>query len=429
MKNPNNKKKQDKPPKGDDVRAGAGAERYRAPLPQRSDGKVVGVDSHPDFVVAAVCQGREAFSARTVEVTGQMGIGEFVQWAAGRFRRDDLILVEASGNSFHLCAELQAAGLRCAVVESAALSRYADPWKDDDRRAAERIVTGYLTGLAPCVWTPDEKTRERRDLLHCYRRAEQEETAAGNEIKGFLNQHGIRAGKRSLKNSKTLEWVLAQRQWSPVQRRLIEERFAAHAAAARRRREFRSMICAQIAACPLMRRCMRLAGIGPINAFAALAVIGDCSRFACPKSLAAYLGLNPGAKTSGASKHAKVGVGKGRGRQDMRTLLIQAAQALLRSRRPDPLQKWGAALLFRKGHRNIAVAAVARKLAMRLWRVLSFEQPIEGIEHNDALLSKMRKLLTDMGRAARADLGLTGTLLSDAALLCLLNPLPAPPSP
>jgi transposase len=428
MKN-RDSKSQKEAPKGETGRAEASAERYRAPLPQRSDGKVVGVDCHPDFVVAAVCQGREAFSARAVEVTGQMGMAEFVQWAAGRFRHDDLLLVESSGNSFHLCIELQAAGLRCAVVESAALSRYANPWKDDDRRAAERIVTGYLTGLVPCVWTPDEKTRERRDLLHCYRRAEQEETATGNEIKGFLNQYGIRVKKRGLKNPATLGWVLAQRGWSPVQRRLIEERFAAHAAAARRRKEFRSMICAQIAAEPLMRRCMRLVGIGPINAFAALAVIGDCSRFACPKSLAAYLGLNPGSKTSGASKNTKVGVGKGRGRQDMRSLLIQAAQALLRSRRADPLQKWGAALLFRKDHRNIAVAAVARKLSMRLWRVLSFEQPIEGVEHADALRSKMRQLLTDMGRDSRAALGLTGTLLSDSLLLCQLNPLPTPASP
>jgi transposase len=411
------------------VEAGGHAEHYRAPLPKKPEGKILGVDCHTEMIVAAVFEGCQAFSAQAVETTKEMGIEEFVEWAAGRFEHDDLLLVEASGKSFHLCLQLQARGLRCAVLESAALARHASPWRDDDRQAAQRIVLGYLTGMVPCVWVPDEGTRERRDLLHCHQRAVQQERATGNELRGFLNQHGIALKKGNLKDAKTKEWVLKQRQWSPLQTRLLDERLAAYAQAARRRKEFFAMLSAQSAMEPLMRRCMKLLGIGTVNAFAALALIGDIGRFACAKSFAAYLGLNPGRKKSGKSKDSKTGVGKGRGRHDMRSLLTQAAQALMRSRRADPLIKFGLSLLMRKGHRNIALAAVARKLAMRIWRVLSSEQPINGLQLNDALHAKMRKLLTDMGRHARKTLGLTGTLQSDALLLCKLQPLPEPASP
>ncbi|MES2570179.1 MAG: hypothetical protein V4710_09015 [Verrucomicrobiota bacterium] len=50
----------------------------------------------------------------------------------------------------------------------------------------------------------------------------------------------------------------------------------------------------------------------------------------------------------------------------MRNLLMQAAQAVLRVGRNTTLGKWGWKLFARKGARNIAVAAVARKLVVQV---------------------------------------------------------------
>ena len=86
--------------------------------------------------------------------------------------------------------------------------------------------------------------------------------------------------------------------------------------------------------------------IGVINAFALVAVIGDISRFANPRKLVAYLGLNPGQRESGSHKRIKVGIGR-RGRRDMRTLLVQGAHAVLRSGRHTQLGKWGWRLFAR----------------------------------------------------------------------------------
>ena len=41
-------------------------------------------------------------------------------------------------------------------------------------------------------------TRERRELLHVYRKAVEAHTAASNTLKGYLNGNTIRLGRRSL---------------------------------------------------------------------------------------------------------------------------------------------------------------------------------------------------------------------------------------
>ncbi|MCK9588556.1 MAG: transposase [Terrimicrobiaceae bacterium] len=137
---------------------------------------------------------------------------------------------------------------------------------------------------------------------------------------------------------------------------------------------FLRLISQQICAEPLMLRCMKLLGIGKTNAFALLAVTGEVRRFDRPEKLVAYIGLNPGQRRSGNGKNIKLGVGK-RGRGDMRHLLIQGAQAVLRMGGNTPLGKWGWNLFARKGNRNTAVAAVARKLLVQVWHLLSGNPP------------------------------------------------------
>ena len=122
-------------------------------------------------------------------------------------------------------------------------------------------------------------------------------------------------------------------------------------------------ISARVATNPMMLACLKLLGIGVINAFALLAIIGDIRRFEHAGKLVAYLGLNPGQKESGKGKRIKIGVGN-RGRGDMRRLLIQGAHAVLRYGRGSKLSTWGWKLFARKGSRNVAVAAIARKMAV-----------------------------------------------------------------
>ncbi len=140
-----------------------------------------------------------------------------------------------------------------------------------------------------------------------------------------------------------------------------------------------------------------------IVAFAVGAFVGDIQRFADPKKLVKYVGLNPAFDDSGEGQWSG-GIG-GHGNSHLRSLLIEAAQAILRCSQ-TPLAKWGRKLLARKGARNLAVAAVARKLTVAIWYLMMGRwTPLEEI---DARLSlKVGKMISSVGRAGLESVGKT----------------------
>lgn len=77
-----------------------------------------------------------------------------------------------------------------------------------------------------------------------------------------------------------------------------------------------------------------------------------------------------------------------------RCLLIQAAQSILRYG-SDATHRWAVALKMRKGV-NIAVCALARKLVVAIWYLLSGHfSPLK--EANHKLRIKLTKLASDIG--------------------------------
>jgi transposase len=401
-------------------------EIYSAPKPP-ARGRIIGLDCHPDTFTAAVFRGMTPHDARKLSSRENLSLEALLDWAGKEFNHEDLFLMEAGSNSFEIHRRLLALGLRAVVMESYHVGKHAKTYADNDKMAAARIVLVYLAGDAPCVWVPDAKTCERRELLHAHQKAVTDHTAITNSLKGYLNQFTVRLGNHSLKLPQTKEWVLKQRDWSPLQLQLLNEFFADCEQQAERRQRFVRLIAQQVCAEPLMLRCMKLLGIGMINAFALLAIIGDVRRFDRPEQLVAYLGLNPGQRISGNGKHIKLGVGK-RGRRDMRNLLMQAAQAVLRVGRNTTLGKWGWKLFARKGARNIAVAAVARKIVVQVWHLLSGNPPTV-LERDKTLAAKLKTMAVLIGQSVRAQIGLPDTLakcvLELQARILSMPPIPA----
>jgi transposase len=119
-----------------------------------------------------------------------------------------------------------------------------------------------------------------------------------------------------------------------------------------------------------VRLVMSIPGIDYTVAQTCLAAIGDVSRFADGKKLAAYLGLNPSTRQSGG--HCYHGKITKQGNAHARWLLVQAAQHLGQYR--GPLGQTMRRIIQRK-NRSVAVVACARKLAVLLWHVLSSGEP------------------------------------------------------
>jgi transposase len=114
-------------------------------------------------------------------------------------------------------------------------------------------------------------------------------------------------------------------------------------------------------------RLMSVPGVGPVTALAFAAAIDDPTRFRRSRQVGAYLGLTPRRYQSGEVDRpghiSKAGDGL------TRTLLFEAANALLtRSRKPSALKAWAEAIAARCGRKKAKVA-LARRLAVLLHRL------------------------------------------------------------
>lgn len=381
-------------------------ENYFAPPPP-SKGRIYAIDQHPDVNVVAIVKGSTPHDMRTEKIKGDLTLEQLVAWLGEVAQPHDMILVEAGNGCFELSRRLGDVGLSCCVLESSWVGAQADKYVDNDKLAAVRIARVYLQGNAKAVWQPDQSTIEKRQLLHLHIKAKQARTKAINSLRCFLTNYGIRPGSKTLSNARNQIWIRNSKTWTARESFTLEDLIDDVNYTTQRSRNIERRIAAEITLDKKMLSLMSLLGIGMINAFALMATIGDIHRFKTPKKLVAYMGLNPNQKTSGKGKNKTTGAGN-RGRKDIRTLLTQGAQAVLRQGSRTLLGKWGMSLMLRKGHRNIAVAAIARKMAMQVWHLLMGNKA-EWLEPTKSRSTKFTKMLSTLGKAARETLRLPAT--------------------
>ena len=144
---------------------------------------------------------------------------------------------------------------------------------------------------------------------------------------------------------------------------------------------------------------MQIPGLGVVLSMTVLAAIGDITRFEHAKNLVGYAGLGAGVHDSGL-KHREKGITKS-GRKELRWAMVEAAWGAVRS---DPHWKAQYEDLKKRGkHSNEAIVAVARKLLVSIWHVLTKREPHCHSSDED-LAYKMLTLVPAPGRRSAAGL-------------------------
>lgn len=366
--------------------------------------RVIGLDAHPDTFTAARLTGPTPAAAIVEKVFNKVPLAQLPHWAQKHTTAQDMIVLEASGNSFQVVRTLAAVGRQALVLESCQMGKLKEAHANNDKISAVRIGKAYLAGTAKTVWVPDPLTQERRDWFHAHRKAVNRTTQLRNRLRSYLSDNGVRLKKGTrLTVAHLVETPLRQaKDWSPRQWLVIEGLLMELRHANEQRQHWRSLIAQEVLRDPQLLSLVRLCGVREMVAFALGAFIGDIQRFATPRKLVKYFGLNPAFDDSGAGQWSG-GIG-GHGRKDVRGLLMEAAQSIMRS--GHPLAAWGKRLLARKSALNLAVAAVARKLTMAVWYLLMGRwTPVEEIDHR--LGCKVGKMIGQVGRQGLAQLGKT----------------------
>jgi transposase len=124
-----------------------------------------------------------------------------------------------------------------------------------------------------------------------------------------------------------------------------------------------------------VKRLMTIPGIDMVVALGLTAAIGPISRFKGPDQLVAYIGLNPSVYQSGEGRPQHGRIAK-QGRTHARSMLVEAAWQAVRG--PGPLRAFYQRISARRGN-HIAAVAVARKLVVILWHMLTKNEDYAGV--------------------------------------------------
>jgi transposase len=370
----------------------------------QANGRVIGFDCHPDTFTAAVIRGQTPAAAIVEKIYNKLPMGQLESWAKKNLGESDLVVMEASGNSFQTTRRLEAQGRKALVLESCQMGKLKEAHANNDKISAVRIGKAFLAGTAKIVWVPDPATQERRDWFHAHRKAVKRVSQMRSRIDSYLSDNGVRLRAKTplAQRGPAEEQLRRARDWTPRQWQVIEGMLLELRHADLQRAHWRSLIAQEVASDPVLLSLVRLCGVREIVAFALGAIIGDIHRFGNPRKLVKFIGLNPAFDDSGNNKW-EGGLG-GHGRKDLRSLMIEAAHSVMRS--GHPLAQWGKKLLARKSEVKLAVAAVARKLTVAVWYLMmGLWSPQEEIDQHLSL--KIGKIIGSVGLEGLKHLGKT----------------------
>jgi transposase len=363
----------------------------------REPGRAIGLDVHRDFCEVAICEEGKVRSAGRVDSTP-----EAVEALAASLGPDDRVALEVTGGAWAIVAILERHVARVVVVspgDTGIAQARAKTDRLDARTLARLLWAGELEG----VWAPDELTRLLRRRLARREQLVRARSRAKNEIHAVLMRCLI--GKPPFSDL----FGVAGRKWLRRLELPVEE--CETVEACMRHIEFLDTEIAEVErvvaryalSCSDARRLMSVPGVNMICAATFLAAVGDIGRFRTSRQLVGYLGLDPRVRQSGSSP-AKGGRISKRGSGSVRWALVEAAASVIRQ--PGPMRAYYQRLRARRGH-QIAVVAVARKLAVLFWCLLTRDE--QYAHQQPSLTAKKMRLLEIRGGAPTMKGSPTGT--------------------
>jgi transposase len=295
------------------------------------------------------------------------------------------ICFEAGFDGFWLARFLRDRGLDVYVLDASSflVSRRGRRTKTDriDVEAMTFTLRAYLAGdrsVCRVVSIPTPEAEDAKRLSRERTRLASERTRHVNRIRGLLSLHGI----RSIKGLWGGAWRTQLDQLQTGDGRLLGRYIKAEIT-----REFERLhlVLGQIKTLEAERRdtlldpasafpdrakvatLTKLAGIGELSATLLVAEVFH-RQFSSRRHLASYLGLAPTPYASGDMQRDQ-GISKA-GNKPARTLLVEITWAWMRHQPASALTAWYRARFAENGARSrkLGVVAMARKLAIALWR-------------------------------------------------------------
>jgi len=352
----------------------------------------IGLDVHKQFVFATKLDAAGQVVKQWRFATTPKALKSF----AASLTQHDALCLESTTNAVAIYRLIRRSAGRVVISNplqtKAIASAKIKTDKVDSRVLAELLRAEYL----PTVWVPDDYTIRLRGLTSYRTALVRQRTQLKNRIHAILHRNLVAKPEVSNLFGKQGKAFLEQVKLSADERFQMDQELLLLTVLDAQITDADKRIAQTTIDTPQMRLLLTIPGFSLQVAAGVLAAIGDISRFGEPNKLVSYLGLDPLGKRSADQPFGPTRISK-RGRSHARWLLIEAAHATVRS--PGPLQAFYLRLRKKKAH-NKAVCAVARKLVVLIWQMLTKDQPYswapplrthEKIRHIEIMAGKPKK--------------------------------------
>lgn len=363
-------------------------------MPKPTTTLFVGLDVHKESISVAYASGSKRQEPVFLGPIGtrQCDIDKLIRRLQSKASRL-VFAYEAGPCGYVLYRYLAKKGLECLVVAPSLIPRKAGDRVKTDRRDAVCLARLLRSGDLTTVYVPTVEDEAIRDLSRAREDALVDSKSAKHRLKSFLLRLGFNYVGRA-------DWNDAHRRYlskvvcpTPAQQIVFQEYLRAvdeHAERIRRIEAHLREFLPSWRLRPVVDAVQGLRGVQETTAIAAVAELGDLTRFDTPRQLAAFIGVNPSEYSSGDSRR-QGGITKA-GNSHARRALVEASWAyrfpakvspLIRKRLeklPKPIQdiSWKAQvrlcrryrrLVSRGKHPNIVVTAIARELVAFMWAI------------------------------------------------------------
>lgn len=296
----------------------------------------------------------------------------FRAWAVQNLRAGDEVVIETTGNTWDIYDIVAPLVSKTLVAHAGKVRQIAEARVKTDPEDIRRLLTVLIGNIVPEVWVPPMDVRELRSLISFRWRLGKQITMSKNRLHNVLQRFNLKPPEGNLLADKNQTWWDEQEfsELTGLQVQLDLEIIAQlEAQKARIDQKLAELSDTQPWAGEMVYL-MQIPGYGLLTSMIFLAAVGDISRFSDPKKLVGYAGLGAGVHDSG-QKHQEKAITKA-GRKELRWALVQAAWAAVRS---DPYWKAQYQRLTKVKHPNKAIVAIARRLLVSAWYILTKREP------------------------------------------------------
>ena len=351
------------------------------PVPSPDGGasrRFIGLDIHKAYFVAVGVDAQKQVVLGPQTVSNQ----QLEAWVDKFLLPTDAVVVEMTVNTY-LFHDIIAPHVHSFIAVHPPNVRLVTGVKiKTDKKAALALAQLHAVGMLEGVWIPPEPVRHLRAVIAQRTKMTRMETQAKNRLSSLLQR------RRLEYTAEGNRYSLEQREWwlnlplSDLEKAIVQTDLDTLEFAQKQIKSIEEILKKEAAKDERVPLLAQIPGIAMIGSLTILSAIGTIERFEDAPHLVGYAGLGTKVHDSG-QVHRNGRITKA-GRKDLRTTMVGAANVAIKH---HPFWKKEFEKLEARLGRSKAIVAIARKLLVAVWHILTNEGADRHADEQSVALS------------------------------------------